>query len=217
MADAGRDENLPRAEASGIDRVGGTKRFRMTPQIVEKNLNHPGQGRPKIGLLRMIVDRLNRVGISEREGNLNLSRAVRNHISGEPLAKPRNFGEKTAVIGIDLERLYPNAVNKVSRVRPGNYFAQRFLGSFENCQLHAVTRTEGDNSFIASLRCRCFGHHFHTSCRKIRDSLAAAEPHLYVPVVWFSARRASLASVDFGSRLIAFSNSVRARAESSSF
>src|SRR2546430_11157646 len=52
----------------------------------------------------MVVDRLDRVGISEREGNLNLSCAVRHHIGGEPSTKPRNFGEKTAVIGIDLKR-----------------------------------------------------------------------------------------------------------------
>ncbi len=44
-----------------------------------------------------------------------------------------------------------------------------------------------------------------------------AEKYAYVPVVWLSARRASLASGDFGSRLIVFSNSVRALAKSLSF
>src|SRR2546429_8905534 len=125
MADPGRNENLPRAESSSINRIGQAKRFRMTPQVVEKNLNHPGHRGPQIGLFRMVVDRLDRVGISEREGNLNLSCAVRHHIGGEPSAKPRNFGEKTAVIGIDLKRRDSDTVNEVSRVRIGNYFAQR--------------------------------------------------------------------------------------------
>src|SRR6266550_3225264 len=165
MADAGRNQNLPGAESSGIDRVDQAKRLRMTPQVVEKNLNHPGHGCPQIRLLGMVVDRLNRIGISEREGNLNLSCVVRHHIGGEPSAKPRNFGEKTAVIGIDLQRLDSDTVNEVSRVRLGNYFAQRFLGSFENCQLNAVTCTEGDNSFFASLRCGQFCNHFHASYR----------------------------------------------------
>src|SRR6266480_1426776 len=123
MADAGGNENLPGAESSGIDRVDYAKRLRMTPQVVEKNLNHPGNRSPQIGLLRMVVDRLNRIGISESQGNLNLSGAVRHHIAGEPSAKPRNFGEKTTVIGIDLERLDSDTVNEVSRVQLGNNFA----------------------------------------------------------------------------------------------
>src|SRR6202171_920124 len=115
MADAGRNENLRGSESSGIDRVGLAKCSRMTPQAVKKNLNHPGHGGPQIGLLRMVVDRLNRIGICESERNLNLSRAVRHHIGGEPSAKPRNFGEKTAVIGIDLERLDSGTVKWLSR------------------------------------------------------------------------------------------------------
>src|SRR6266481_8017718 len=123
MTDAGRNENLPGAESSGIDRIGLAKGSRMTPQVVEKNLNHPGHGSPQIGLLRMVVDRLNRVGISESKRNLNLSCAVRHHIAGEPSAKPRNFGEKTPVIGIDLERLDSDSVNEIGRVQLGNNFA----------------------------------------------------------------------------------------------
>src|SRR5260370_13525988 len=163
MADAWRNQNLPGAESSGIDRVDQAKRSRMTPQVVEKNLNDPGHRGPQIRLLRMVVDCLDYIGISERKGNLNLSCAVRHHIGGEPSAKPRNFGEKTAVIGIDLERLDSDAVNEISRVRLGNYFAQRFLGSFENGQLHSVTCPEGDNFFIAYLLCGHFCNHFHAS------------------------------------------------------
>src|SRR5207244_8269285 len=73
--------------------------------------------------------------------------------------------EKTPVIGIDLERLDSYTVNEVSRVQLGNNFAHGFLGSFENCQLNSVPCTEGDNFFIASLRCGHFGHHFHASPR----------------------------------------------------
>ena len=71
----------------------------------------------------MVVDRLSCIGVSEREGNLNLSCAIRHHIGGDPSAKPRNFVEKTAVIGIDLERLDSDILNEVSRVRLGNNFA----------------------------------------------------------------------------------------------
>src|ERR1700687_3918616 len=138
MADARRNEDLPGAESSGIDRVGLAKRSRMTPQVVKKNLNHPGHGGPQIGLLRMIVDRLNRVGICESERNLILACAVRHHIGGEPSAKPRNFGEKTAVIGIDLERLDSDTVNEISRVRLGNFFSKRFFGSFLNFPFPSV-------------------------------------------------------------------------------
>src|ERR1700730_10779302 len=165
MADAGRNENLPGTESSDIDRVDQAKRLRMSPQVVQKNLHHPGHGGPQIRLLRMVVDCFNRIGISEREGNLNLPCAVRHHIRSKPSAKPCNFGEKTAVIRIDLERFDSDAVNKISRVRLGNYFAQRFLGSFENCQLNAVPCAEGHNSFFASLRCGQFCNHFHASYR----------------------------------------------------
>src|SRR5260370_21515465 len=129
MADAWRNQNLPGAESSGIDRVDQAKRSRMTPQVVEKNLNHPGHRGPQIRLLRMVVDCLDYIGISERKGNLNLSCAVRHHIGGEPSAKPRNFGEKTAVIGIDLKRLGSAPFKCISRVPLVTYFCQPFLSS----------------------------------------------------------------------------------------
>src|SRR5260370_42461290 len=127
MADAWRNQNLPGAESSGIDRVDQAKRSRMTPQVVEKNLNHPGHRGPQIRLLRMVVDCLDCIGVSERKGNLNLSCAVRDHIGGEPSAKPRNFGEKTAVIGIDLERLASEPVEETNRIRPCEYFCPGLL------------------------------------------------------------------------------------------
>src|SRR6266404_2628117 len=132
----------------------------------------------------MVVDRLNRLGISECEGNLNLLCAVRHHIGGEPMAKPCNLREKTAVIGIDLQRVDSDTVNEIRRVRLGNYFAKRFLGTFENRQLHTVTSAERDNSFIASLRCRHFGHYFPASSRlNQRFSSHALENTLTCPWV----------------------------------
>ena len=50
---------------------------RVTAQIVQKNLHHAGDGRPKIGLFGVIVNGFDRPGICEGQRNLNLANARR--------------------------------------------------------------------------------------------------------------------------------------------
>jgi len=81
---------------------------------------------------------LDGAGITERERNLDLPRAVRNHFCGEALAQARQFGKEAAIVGINRERPDLDALDEIERIRPGDDFALRFCDAAQNSHLDAV-------------------------------------------------------------------------------
>ena len=67
VSHSGRDENFPGLEATSKNCVDGAERRGVAAEVVEKDLYHARDWRPKIGLLGMIVDSFDGAGISQRQ------------------------------------------------------------------------------------------------------------------------------------------------------
>src|SRR6266404_3839018 len=137
-----RDQNFPGLEAAGKNCIDGAERPGVAAQVVEKDLHHAGEGRPKIGLLGVIMNRLDGAGISERQRNLDLALAAGKHFCGEAFAEAGELTKKAAVVWVDLQRFNPYSFDQVGRIGFGNDFAKCFLGAARDSHFDAIARSE---------------------------------------------------------------------------
>ena len=111
MADAGRNAQLPWALRADENRVDFSASGRTFAQVAEENLEHSGKRRPEIGLLKMIMNRLDDTCVRYRKRNLNAAAVGGIEIPADSgLAKrkssaksPRSSGY--CVIGFNLDAL----------------------------------------------------------------------------------------------------------------
>src|ERR1700680_18033 len=129
----------------------------MAAQIAEKNLEHTGDRRPKIGLFRMVMNGFDSSGIGKRKRDLNISRTVGHHPGSKSLPETGKFGEEASVIWVNLQRLDADSFDQIGRIRFGNYFAQSLFRAPANSQLNTILGSEGNNFF----GCLLIGRYIH--------------------------------------------------------
>jgi hypothetical protein len=67
VTDSREESEFPWLKAAGENGVYGAKSLRATAEIAEKDLYHPGDGRPEVSLLGVVVNGFDGTGIGESE------------------------------------------------------------------------------------------------------------------------------------------------------
>ena len=124
MRDAGRDQNLPRTDISGVDGIAAAEGGRIRPEIDERDLQHVHGGRPAIRLVAMIVKRFDDAGIVEGGGDL---RGLFGELRRETVAEALDFEEVAAIVGPEREGGAFHAVDELGRIGRDNDIADAFF------------------------------------------------------------------------------------------
>ena len=112
------------------------------PEIHQSHLQHSSDRHPTIGLAQVIVERLDRSGITERGRNLA---GFGGKTGGKTLAEAADFHEIAPVVGPQGNRRRANAVNQFRRIGPRDKTAQTLFTRRPD-KLQAV-RMRNDISF----------------------------------------------------------------------
>src|SRR6266851_5053173 len=141
-----RDENFPGLEATSKNCVYGTEGRGVAAEVVEKDLHHARDWRPKIALLGVVMDSLYGAGISQGQRDLYLALLIGNHFRGQALAEAGKLAKKAAVVWINLQCLDQYAFDQVRRIGFGDNFAERFCSAACDGHFDAIAGSEGNDT-----------------------------------------------------------------------
>jgi hypothetical protein len=114
MSDPRRDQDLPWAQRTCVQRIFHAEGGRVRAQIHQRHLEHPLRRDPQIGLVLMEVKRLDGAGIAQRRGDL---RGLGRKGGGQALAHADHLEKISAVIRPDVEAAQAHSVDEAGRIR----------------------------------------------------------------------------------------------------
>jgi hypothetical protein len=112
MSDTGRNEDLPRPEFTDIHGVPLTEGFGVGAEVDKDHLEEAGNGRPAIGLVKMVVKGFDGTWIAESRRDLG---GFGGEMGGEILSQTLDLKEVATIVGPEIDTLDLNSIDQFSR------------------------------------------------------------------------------------------------------